>query len=132
MGTWGTGAFENDDACDWTDDLEPGNLDPIRDAFAVLSRGGYLEAPDAVVILAAAEIVAAAAGHPSDDDLPDDAQEYVDALDGIDPALVAAARAAVERVLASESELAELWAQSDSDDEWRGVVTDLRRRLAAT
>ena len=38
-------------------------------------------------------------------------------------------RTAVERVLAG-SEIAELCAETEDDDEWRGLVEDLIRRLS--
>jgi hypothetical protein len=47
---------------------------------------------------------------------------------GVTPEHTARARTAVERVL-SASELAELWAEADNGDEWRGLVEDLIARL---
>jgi hypothetical protein len=41
------------------------------------------------------------------------------------------ARRAVTRVKGDDSELAELWAESDSALEWRGHVDDLLKRLGA-
>ncbi|HEU4566145.1 MAG TPA: DUF4259 domain-containing protein, partial [Gemmatimonadaceae bacterium] len=48
--------------------------------------------------------------------------------DGARPELVALARRAVERI-AAESELRDLWAESDDFEAWEASVADLRARL---
>src|SRR5215813_6581737 len=65
MGTWGVGTFENDDACDFADEVAKGsNLVKIEAALDRVLKAGkdYLEAPDATEALAAADIVARLAG----------------------------------------------------------------------
>ena len=67
MGTWGIGSFENDDAADFMiDALESGDLSLLGEVFDnVLTSTEYVEASDATVAIAAAEIVAAALGRPT-------------------------------------------------------------------
>jgi hypothetical protein len=88
----------------------------------------YLEAPEASAALAAAEVVAAALGRPAAS-LPDDATAWLgsnrDQVSQLDAAL---ALAAVDRVLAEESDLRELWADT-GDAAWVEGLHDLRRRL---
>ena len=132
MGAWGSGSFENDDAMDWTSDLSA-SLDwsAVRDALDdVLGYGpdDYLGAPEAAVALAAAEVVAAALGAPAGD-LPEEVTTWVathrrNAM----PEHAQDALRAVERVMA-DSELLELWDESDEASEWQANVADLRRRL---
>ena len=88
----------------------------------------YLEAPESNAALAAAEVVAALLGKPSAS-LPDDAKECIGKLN-LKPSekLVAAARKAVKRVK-TDSELKELWDESDDAVQWQTTVEDLAARL---
>ncbi|MEM7430351.1 MAG: DUF4259 domain-containing protein [Pseudomonadota bacterium] len=129
MGAWGVGHFENDDAADWVWELEDKrSLQPAVDAISAVPSSGYLEAPDASMALAAAEVIAAVAGKPAQN-LPDSVSNVVSGLGKFVPEeLKRRTRAAVERILA-ESELRELWEESEHFDQWRSNVQDLLSRL---
>ena len=138
MGAWGWGSFENDEALDWVLDLEQskalsvinGALDAILD-----SDDDYLDATDCSMALAAAETVAALAGRP-EPSLPEEVARWVQhrqtesSQEGplVDESLTTKARQAVEAIL-SESELLELWEETDEFDRWQATVTDLLERL---
>jgi glutathione S-transferase len=134
MGAWGTDTFENDTALDWANDLASRGWPHVEDTLArALSVGAkYLDADLACEALAAADTVARALGSRGQVDA------YTEAIDAWvaaqrsrpNASLVARARAAVERVLGPNSELAELWADSDDADDWTAVVGKLRARLA--
>ena len=128
MGTWGTGAFDDDAAADWADELHGGaDLEVVRSALGI-AETDYLEAPEGAVAIAAAEVVAAML-LPAASDLPADVEAWVAehrGEAGREDALLALA--AVDRVLADGSELKELWAES-SDRSWSLAVDALRRRL---
>ena len=127
MGAWVASAFENDDALDWVSELEDGAVDLVRAGLAV-TQVDYLESPDGSVSIAAAEVVAAAVGNPAGS-LPASVTRWVDAHGAsVANAEVVLALAALDRVTAENSELAELWAESD-DREWSQSVEDLRNRL---
>lgn len=132
MGTWGVKTFENDDARGWVDELRnDGSVDFLVSSFSPDEADGYLEAPNGVRILCAAEVVAAAAaGHPST--LPKPAAFWLKAHRDFDFALlVPLAEANVERVLAERSGLRELWQKNAEDfPQWRASVERLRSRLA--
>jgi hypothetical protein len=133
VGAWGTGSFENDDALDWVDDLEEcDDTATVRNALTTVTewpQADTLEAIDCCVALAAAEMVAAALGHPSTD-FPEEAEDW---LDRKGPDLgnqeLQLARVAVERIR-KNSELREIWAESDALDEWLDVLKDLELRLS--
>jgi len=93
-------------------------------------RGYYLQAPDCVAILCAAEVLAALRGRPCPD-LPDEVREWVGVHRRLDVTpLLAMAIAKVDRVLAAHSELDELWKENEADyPTWRAGVDDLRSRL---
>ena len=127
MGAWGIGIFENDDAMDFVGDLVDGEAS-LEAALAV--GGGYVEAPDASIALAAAEVVASLAGAPSPS-LPKEARDWVAAQGGLpDTTLVTRALQAVEGATSGESELVELWEEA-GEDGWREPVNDLRARLTS-
>ena len=128
MGAWGTGAFDNDDASDWVYELEDGGMDAIESALDDAVRSSDLSAPTDVNAIAAAEVVAAAIGRPVPGLREDIAALVLRVAPGVTPEHAARARTAVEHVL-NASELAELWAETDNDAEWRGLVQDLIRRL---
>lgn len=134
MGAWGTGVFDNDTACDWAYGLEgQGDLALIeRTLDTVLAAAGeYLDASDAEEALAAIETIARLQGHWG---VRNSYTANVDAwVEKIKlqppPALVQKAHAAIDRILGEDSELMELWDDSDSLDEWKRAVEELRSRV---
>ena len=132
MGAWGSDSFENDDASDWIADFcdEP-DKELISDALSTvveMDANEYLEAPECSAGIAAAEVVAALKGaaHP---DLPDGAKECVAKLElKADPRMVSLALKAVERIK-TNSELKELWDESENPNEWYSAIDNLEVRL---
>lgn len=132
MGAWGPGSFENDDASDWVADFcdapDEGLISDALSAVAEVEAGGYLEAPDCSVALAAAEVVCALKGSPTPG-MPDDAKECISKLKiEADPGMVSLALKAVERIK-TDSELKELWDESEGRAEWYAAVANLEVRL---
>lgn len=127
MGAWGPGQFENDDALDFLAELD--GPDDLETAFAALppAEGGEVEATEAARAMAAAEIVAAMMGRPGPD-CPEDLRARLEAFGAPDRKLVELAREAVSRVL-FDSELLDLWAESEACEDWNRSVTDLIDRL---
>ena len=135
MGTWGIDSFGNDDAADLVGDLtEQSDLEPVREAIArVLAADGYLEAPDAQQAIAACEVVAVALGRPSAAaEAEEDLMAWIARVKpSPDPALRFQAAQALDRILGPDSELRELWEESDEFAHWQAEVTGLRARLQA-
>jgi len=127
MGAWGTGHFENDDALDLIAEVQgPDDLDRVLRAVTE-SEDVSIDASVASEAMAAADIVAALMGRPADD-CPEDLAKRLDALGAPAPALIKLAQESVSRVL-MESELVDLWAESDEIEAWNLSVTDLIARL---
>ena len=102
----------------------------LFDTFATVNDIGddYLELTESSAALAAAEVVVALLGKPSAS-LPDDTKECIGKLSfKPDEELLSAARKAVERVK-TDSELKELWDESDDAEQWQVTVEDLAARL---
>lgn len=130
MGAWGIGSFENDDALDWVGALE--GYDGLATVRATLKKVAettdYLEAPEGSEALAGAEVVAAISGQPGGA-VPEAVQRLIDTQVTILQSDRDLARKAVDRVLAADSELAELWDESGEAEAWRAGVAELRGRL---
>jgi len=132
-GAWDTGAFDNDDALDWVWELaESSDLSVVKGALQyAIGETDYLEAPDASMAIAAAEVVAALRGNPATG-LPPEVSDWVQQHQfevGADLANIA--REAVLRVqVLDSSELAQLWSESEELAEaWRASLADLLKRL---
>ncbi|HPO92136.1 MAG TPA: DUF4259 domain-containing protein [Phycisphaerales bacterium] len=134
MGTWGVNAFENDTALDWVWELE--ESEDLSVVVAALEgpladdADEYLEAPVCEMALAAAEIVAALKGHPPEK-LPREADDWVKRNRGrlkVDQELIETAHDAIARVVA-DSELRELWDESEELAAWEKALESLQKRL---
>lgn len=133
MGAWGVLAFDNDDANDWAYDLEQADdLALVESAFAAVEEAeDYLEATDASNALAACEVLARLNGKPG---YTNPYTEKVDAWVAAHPltppaGLLKRADAAIDRILGENSELKDLWSESDENANWVASVEELRRRL---
>lgn len=135
MGTWALHSFGNDDAADLLSDLMDQNgVEPVAEAIArVLKSDGYLEAPDAQQGIAACEVVATALGKPSGaSQAEEDLASWISRVNPVFGSdIVSQATKAIDRILTPESELLELWQESDEFSDWKADVTDLRSRLQA-
>ncbi|WP_406110576.1 DUF4259 domain-containing protein [Kitasatospora purpeofusca] len=130
MGTWDIGHFDNDTAADFCaglDEAAAGEREGVvRRALTLAADTGaedYLDFDEAVEAVAAAALVAS--------QCPDGAP--VTSAYGPDeplPVLAADLRplavAALDRVVAEESELAELWDEGGEGPAWRRAVRELR------
>lgn len=123
--------FHEDDAADWlADELLPADtLDPVHTMLATGRRGRRpLGLPVGLRVLAAAEVVAAAAGHPTDPPDPDIADWLDRVAPTIDQDSLDQARQAVTRILAKPGDLTEALENSPT---LTSLVEDLQARLAA-
>lgn len=119
MGTWSGQPFGNDLAADWSFELNDTNdWLIVRSALRAADRApGDLHADDALIGIAAAEVVAHGLGHPTQSDAyTDSASAFVQRAGQPDTELVTLARQALMASTAS-SELRELWNGKDLE-EW--------------
>jgi hypothetical protein len=130
MGAWGLTSFENDDALDWVIDLESAvDMTILFDTLAFVneSEEDYLDASDSCFALAASEVVAALGGKPASN-LPDEIIKWIDGKGEPEPTLLSHAKKAVTAVL-EDSELKELWEETDEYEAWVADVEGLLERL---
>ncbi len=130
MGAWGAGIFENDEALDWVFELEQAeDISFLEENLKIVTERGdeYLDASEASVALAAAEVVAALmkAALP---DLPDEVKKWVGEHTAENSNLAQLALKATQRIRAN-SELKELWDESNNAADWYAVMDNLEERL---
>ncbi len=131
MGTWDTGHFDNDTAADFGGSLDETAPEQRAELIRAVLAGAageqdYLDSDVAVQAVAAAALVAAqcpggepvATAYGPQEPLPPFPVEFR-----------ALAVAALERVLGADSELAELWDETDLSAGWREGVDRLRTVL---
>jgi hypothetical protein len=129
MGAWSIEHFDNDAALDWLYDF---SMDPsvqaLEDTFkAVADTEDYIESDDGSAVLAAAEVIAAAKGKKSTA-YPEDTEVFSRLK--ISPELIARALQAIDIVSRQDnSELKELWQESDEYEDWQKAVDELKERL---
>ncbi len=138
MATWAVDAFGNDYAQDWAEDLgQTSNLEAVENTLdmALDNAGETLDAPYAAEALVAIEVLArlqGKGGERSEDSAPVD--QWVDARKAkarVRSDLAEKAGRAIERILSEQSELRELWVDSEHYADWRAAVEELRGRIAA-
>lgn len=130
MGAWGYKVFENDDAGDWVYELE--ESDDYSAIESALSPDGqdYLEAPDGCMILAASEVLLGLRGIQRGY-FPDEVKSWVENhREGDFDGLIPAAIRMVERVLAPQSELRDLFKENEElYPLWKADTEDLLTKL---
>lgn len=133
MGIWDDDGFANDEALDWLARLDPADgLQPLRQAMhaAVEAPEPTLDPRQAGQVLAAVELVAAAAGQPHPA-LPERALCWCREQHEVpDEEMRILATRALDFV-GTSSGLAELWSQRADESGWHGELDSLRMRLTS-
>ncbi|MFF7588221.1 DUF4259 domain-containing protein [Kitasatospora purpeofusca] len=134
MGTWDIGHFDNDSAADFCaglDEAAAGDREGVlRRVLTLAADTGaeeYLDFDEAAEAVAAAALVASQCpgGEPVTSAYGPD-----EPLPVLPADLRPLAVAALDRVVAEESELAELWDETEDGPAWRRAVQELRAVLA--
>lgn len=136
MGAWSHEPFGNDTAADWAYGLEDAtDLSYIEAALDTALESGdeYLEADEASEAVAAIEVLAKLLGKGSQSDTyTEEVDAWVAAAPAKpQPALLQKAQQVIDRILAEESELKELWQESDHFEAWQSLLSKLRIAVSA-
>ncbi|MFQ3610756.1 MAG: DUF4259 domain-containing protein [Fimbriimonadales bacterium] len=132
MGAWDVGAFDNDEAIDWVSDLieqdDPALITGVIQSIVRLGESEeYLEADLCNEAIAAMEVLAALKGS-SAPDFPEEVQEWVSRHSPPSPDLVKLALQALH-FIRTDSELKELWQETDYFADWNAFLDELENRL---
>ena len=135
MGAWGTLNFENDTALDLVYEIEEEGANRIKIAIeAVNSReeDSFLDSDLCSEALAAIEYIAAAKDKVSED-FPEDAEEWLTPANKENLLsirnLIANSKQAIDRIK-HNSELKDLWEETEDFEEWNKVLDGLVTRIS--
>ena len=133
MGAWAEDTFGNDLACDWIYDFARNpSLGAVQEAIeSVVDTKDHVDSDEACICLAACEVLARLDGNwGMKNSYTEELDEWIEANPtSISSDLRESAKAAIDRILAPDSELLQLWDEGGRNEEWHDAVEDLRRRL---
>lgn len=136
MGTWSHEPFGNDTAIDWAYELQDTqDFSLVEQAIQrVLDCGPrYLDADLAVEAVAAAEIIAKALGRGTQSDAyTEEVDAWLKSISAVPTSTLRSnAHQAMSRILGSDSELKELWEESEDLECWESSVRLLQSAMGS-
>ncbi|MEN8425018.1 DUF4259 domain-containing protein [Acinetobacter junii] len=134
MGTWSHESFGNDTANDWAYELEDAtDFSVIEAALQVALDEGdeYLDADLAMEAIAAVEVIAKRLGKGTQSDVyTEKVDQWLETIsEQPSDGLLSLAKRVLERIVADDSELKELWLESDEYELWLGNIQQLKDAL---
>ena len=134
MGTWSHESFGNDTANDWAYELEDAtDFSVIETALQVALDEGdeYLDADLAMEAIAAVEVIAKRLGKGTQSDVyTEKVDQWLETIsEQPSDGLLSLAKRVLERIVADDSELKELWLESDEYELWLGNIQQLNDAL---
>jgi hypothetical protein len=135
MGAWDHSNFGNDTAHDFAYEATEQGMEKIKTAIRAASECGeeeFLDSDECCEALAAIEFIATAKGKMAED-FPENAEEWLagkDVSELTSPDLIRESQKAIARIK-SNSELKELWKETEHFNDWVKVVDDLEKRISS-
>lgn len=134
METWSHESFGNDTANDWAYELEDAtDFSVIEAALQVALDEGdeYLDADLAMEAIAAVEVIAKRLGKGTQSDVyTEKVDQWLETIsEQPRDDLLSLAKRVLERIVADDSELKELWLESDEYELWLGNIQQLKDAL---
>lgn len=134
MGTWSHESFGNDTANDWAYELEDAtDFSVIEAALQVALDEGheYLDADLAMEAIAAIEVIAKRLGKGTQSDVyTEKVDQWLETIsEQPSDDVLSLAKRVLERIVADDSELKELWLESDEYELWLGNIQQLKDAL---
>ena len=134
MGTWSHESFGNDTANDWAYELEDATDFVVIEAAlqVALDEGDeYLDADLAMEAIAAVEVIAKRLGEGTQSDVyTEKVDQWLETIsEQPSDDLLSLAKRVLERIVADDSELKELWLESDEYELWLGNIQQLKDAL---
>ena len=130
MGAWDIGSFDNDAALDWVYELEKAsNFSILEEAFETVldQKSDSPDATDCCIALCAAEVVASLLDNPASE-LPGEVLGWIEDKPEPSSELINLALKTIAVIL-NDSELKELWLETDEYQDWVDNVTNLTENL---
>ncbi|GAA5206434.1 DUF4259 domain-containing protein [Microbacterium kyungheense] len=134
MGAWSADPFGNDSAADWAWELDDAtDWTSVQELLtSVLDKNPEdIDDDTSTLVIAAAEAVAHGLGRPTQSDTyTESVQAFVKRVPAPTADLITTAAQALDVAASPRGDLAELWADSDSGQEWEAVVAQVRAALS--
>ncbi len=128
MATWGTKTFEDDTAVDWITELTEAEetREALLSAITLPEEAEDQDYDTSVIAIAACEVIVALIDEPRKG-LPEDLSDWLsdNECDDITD-LPDTAKAALDIVLADDSELVSTWKEQEDYEEWKEGVDELQ------
>jgi len=130
MGAWGTGNFDNDTALDWVFELEKYNDTTLLEQTLDAIDEDDIDTSSAEEALIAIEVIVRLLGNFKEDPYSEDVDKWVKAhpLD-VPDILLEKAKKSIALILGENSELRELWEETNDFEAWKNEIGNLRDRL---
>lgn len=129
MGAWGYGNLENDTVLDWVVELlGTQDLSLISESIEMVFDDSYLDADTASIAIGAIEILTALQNRPGKEEYDDELEEWINQHKGQGTNLLVIAQKALGKILI-ESELKELWEETEEFEDWVKTIKELEGRL---
>ena len=131
MGAWGIGNFENDSAGDWLYEFgENPTKKFLEKTLDIVFKEEYLDSDIASEVLASIESITLIMGNSKEDEEELENIDFDTLKNDFDTVLFDKSIKCVNRILEkSNNELYELWEESESFEDWKNVVLDLKKRI---
>ncbi|KIM07204.1 MAG: hypothetical protein KU38_10745 [Sulfurovum sp. FS08-3] len=132
MGTWGAGNFDNDTALDWVFELEASDdLSLVEQTIDNLLQEEYIESYQAEEALVAIEVLARLQGSfGENEEYAEDVNNWVKQHPQEVPQILKEkAKKALKIILSDNSELKELWSETQDYKAWEKEVLELNDRV---
>jgi len=133
MGAWGIGVWENDNALDWAYELEDCNdLSVISRSIELILDSEEIDSIEADEALAAIDVLARLKHQDFDSDgYDEEISKWIKTHKDlqIPDSLWQQAKQALDKIVSEDSELYELWQESDSFEAWKKEMDILRSRM---
>lgn len=138
MGAWSHEPFGNDTACDWAYEFEEGDgYVVIEDAFnqiIEMAKEEFIDADIGCIAHAAADVLAKSFADAigEEDDYPEPVEKWLEQnKNKTNYALIPKAKRALNLLTSENSELDELWRDSDDYEQWIQNIDALKETLSS-
>ena len=137
MGTWSHEAFGNDTACDWAYELEESvgfsAIDEALNEIIDMANDEFIDADIGAVAHAAVDAFARSFGPKSDEEeYPEPVLKWLDHIKNkTNHELIPKALQTLEILTGENSELDELWQESEEYDAWVKGIDELKEVLSS-
>ncbi|MBD3918606.1 DUF4259 domain-containing protein [Paenibacillus sp. PR3] len=129
MGAWGYGNLENDTVLDWIAELiETDDMSLISESIEFVVEDDDIDADVASIAIGAIEVLAALQDRRGNEEYDEELNDWINEHKGKGKNLLPRAQKALQKIVL-DSELKDLWEESESFEEWLKTIKELESRL---